>query len=266
MRYAKRGRLRFASHRDVARAFERAVRRAGVPIAYSQGFNPHPKLSWVGAAPTGAASEAEYVELGLVRQVPPDELRARLDRALPDGIDVLDVVPAGVGSLPERIDASAWRIELLGVDHGELCAAVDALLAAEHVEIERLTKSGTRTVDVRPAIVSVTVAQPSVESVQVSGSLMEPDRWRAGAVDGASPHRRSGCGILTAVVRQASPTVRPGDVLNALRVVAALQPPSTAKAVRLGQGRLDDAGHLVDPLAEDRAARSASGSVSFETS
>ena len=69
LRYAKRGRLRFTSHRDFARAFERALRRAEVPMAYSAGFTPHPKISYVGASPTGVASEAEYLEIGLARTV-----------------------------------------------------------------------------------------------------------------------------------------------------------------------------------------------------
>jgi radical SAM-linked protein len=85
LRYAKRGRLRFTSHRDIARAFERALRRAHVPMAYSQGFNPHPKISWIGAAPTGVASEAEYVEIQLVEAVEPAELVAMLDGAMPTG-------------------------------------------------------------------------------------------------------------------------------------------------------------------------------------
>ncbi|MBX5448366.1 MAG: DUF2344 domain-containing protein, partial [Acidothermus cellulolyticus] len=71
VRWAKRGRLRFTSHRDFQRALERAVRRAGLPIAYSAGFTPHPRISYVGAAPTGAASEAEYVELALTAAVDP---------------------------------------------------------------------------------------------------------------------------------------------------------------------------------------------------
>src|SRR5215467_12649173 len=79
LRFAKRGRLRFLSHRDVARSFERAVRRAGVPVSHSHGFSPHPRLSWIGAAPTGTASEAEYVEIGLTREVDPAALVAALD-------------------------------------------------------------------------------------------------------------------------------------------------------------------------------------------
>ena len=109
LRYTKRGRLRFTSHRDVARTFERALRRAGVPMAYSQGFSPHPKISWIGAAPTGVASEAEYVEVGVVERVDPEALRRALDEALPPGLDVVDAVQAEAGSLAERIDAKIGR-------------------------------------------------------------------------------------------------------------------------------------------------------------
>src|SRR4051795_5508867 len=106
IRYAKRGRLRFTSHRDFARAFERALRRAEVPMGYSAGFTPHPKISYVGAAPTGVASEAEYLEIGLAEPRDPEDLRVALDAALPPGLDILEVVVAGPGSLPERIQAS----------------------------------------------------------------------------------------------------------------------------------------------------------------
>ncbi len=118
LRFAKRGRLRFLSHRDVARSFERAVRRAGVPVAHSHGFSPHPRLSWVGAAPTGTASEAEYLEIGLTRPVDPAELVSALDAALPDGIDVLEASVAEGGALADRIDASRWLVELPGVAPG----------------------------------------------------------------------------------------------------------------------------------------------------
>ena len=79
VRYAKRGRLRFTSHRDFSRAFERAVFRARVPMAYSSGFNPHPRISYAGAAPTGSASEAEYLELALAEVVVPADVHAMLD-------------------------------------------------------------------------------------------------------------------------------------------------------------------------------------------
>src|SRR6185312_16289712 len=118
LRYAKRGPLRFTSHRDFARAFERAIHRAGVPIAYSQGFSPHPKVSYASAAPTGVASEAEYLEIGLRTVVDVALLARALDAALSPGLDIIEAVEAplaGGGSLADRIDAGTWSIELPGV-------------------------------------------------------------------------------------------------------------------------------------------------------
>jgi radical SAM-linked protein len=227
IRYAKRGPLRFTSHRDFARAFERAVRRSGVPIAFSQGFTPHPKISYASAAPTGVASEAEYLELGLQAPMDPAEVRAALDAALSPGLDVLDAVVAEGESLADRIDASAWRIELPDLDSDRLAAAVTAFLAAEEVAVERLMKDGRRRLDVRAPVVRAEVLDAA------------PTPGAAGGVR---------CAILDLVVRQVTPSVRPDDVLAGLRVVADLEPPVPAKATRLAQGRLTAQGEIVDPL------------------
>jgi radical SAM-linked protein len=228
LRYAKRGPLRFASHRDLARALERALRRAQVPMAFSAGFSPHPKISYLGAAPTGAASEAEYFEIGLAVRCEPEQVRAALDAALPPGIDVLECVEAreGTGSLADRIDATRWRIDLPGVDTAELSAAVAQLLARDEVVVTKRTKDGTRDVDARAAVVRAAVAE------------------------------EAGCAILEVVVRQLTPTVRPDDVMAALAVVADLHPPLPPRAVREAQGRLDDSGDVADPLGPDRVASS----------
>jgi radical SAM-linked protein len=230
VRFAKRGRLRFLSHRDVARSVERAVRRAGIPVAHSHGFSPHPRLSWIGAAPTGAASEAEYMEIGLTRPLDPADLAAALDAALPEGLDVLAATEAEGTPLAERIDASEWRIELPGISPDELRRAVVAVEVADAVVVERVTPSGRRQVDVRGALVGVIVSAP--------GSTSAPDT--------------TDCAIMTAVVRQTTPAVRPDDVLGALDVVAGLKLPAPAKATRMAQGLLDDRGRLTDPLGPDR--------------
>jgi radical SAM-linked protein len=257
VRFAKRGRLRFLSHRDVARSVERAVRRAGIPVAHSHGFSPHPRLSWIGAAPTGAASEAEYLEIGLTRPVDPAELAAALDAALPDGLDVLAAVEAEGTPLAERIEASEWRIELPGVAPQHLRDAVAALVAAESVVVERVTPSGRREVDVRAALVRSTVTEghhPDEEPTAAGG----PPRpgatadARAAVTRSRLPLRTPVCAIMTAVVRQTTPAVRPDDVLGALDVVAGLKPPVPAKATRTAQGLLDDRGRLTDPLGPDR--------------
>ncbi|SDZ26629.1 radical SAM-linked protein [Micromonospora pattaloongensis] len=243
IRYAKRGPLRFTSHRDFARAFERALRRAGVPIAFSQGFTPHPKISYASAAPTGVASEAEYLEIGLQATVDPGQLRAALDAALSPGLDVLDAVEAAGGSLADRIEASHWRIELPQVESDVLRAAVKAFEAAPEVLVERLTKQGRRTFDARAAVARIDV----VEAAEPSTA----------AADAPSDERPSGvpaapCAILDLVVRQVTPSVRPDDVLAGLRVVADLEPPVPPRATRLAQGTLTPQGEIVDPLEADR--------------
>jgi radical SAM-linked protein len=228
IRYAKRGPLRFTSHRDFARAFERAIQRAGVPIAYSQGFSPHPKVSYASAAPTGAASEAEYLEIGLQGRVDPDELVSALDAALSPGLDVLEAVEAGPGGLAERIDASRWRIELPGVEPDQLRYAVAAFEAADEVPVQRLTKQGVRTFDARAAVARIEAEEPP------SGVSDVP------------------CAILDLVIRQVTPSVRPDDVLSGLRVVVGLEPPVPPRATRLAQGTMTPQGEISDPLLPDR--------------
>lgn len=231
VRYAKRGRLRFASHRDFQRAFERALRRAAVPMAYSAGFSPHPKVSYANAAPTGAASEAEYLEIGVAELLDPTAVAAALDRALPVGLDVVEVVPAGPGSLAERLEASEWLVRLPEVDPESAAAAVDRLLARPEAVVQRLTKQGVRDVDVRPALVRLAVA----------------------ADESSTGGERSVCAILRVVVRHTVPAVRPDDVLAALTELAGLTPLVPPQVTRLAQGPLDEAtGTVADPLAADR--------------
>jgi radical SAM-linked protein len=222
IRYSKAGRLRFMSHRDYTRVFERAVRRAQLPIAFSAGFTPHPKISWVGAAPTGVASEAEYLEIGLSATVEPREVQRRLDESLPVDLRIHEVVEASAKSLADRVNASQWHFTFPGLELGRLTAAVDALLAHESFLVERLTQSGRKQVDVGAALATAEVA--------------------------ADANR---CAIMTAIVRQSIPVVRPDDVYAALRDVAGLVPPQLPTAVRLAQGSLDDSGRLLDPLAVD---------------
>src|SRR5580693_10566035 len=158
VRYAKRGKMRFASHLDVARAFERGVRRAGLPIAYSAGFTPHPKISYAGGAPTGVASEAEYLSLTLTTRTEADAVRERLNAALPDGIDVIAVTAEDSGGLPaSRLTASEWQIALPGLRPDDVVPVVQKFLALTEAPVERLTSKGMRRMDARAAVVSLDV-------------------------------------------------------------------------------------------------------------
>ncbi|MEU6402328.1 TIGR03936 family radical SAM-associated protein [Streptomyces sp. NPDC046985] len=243
LRYTKRGRLRFTSHRDFQRAFERALRRAEVPMAYSAGFTPHPRVSYANAAPTGTGSEAEYLEIALAASRDPERLRALLDESMPTGLDIVEAVEARTSGLADRLTASVWEMRLDGVDPDQAAHAVAAFNGAAAVEVQRMTKNGVRTFDARPAVVSLESA-PARDAVA--------DR----------PSDRP-CAILRLVVRHVTPAVRPDDVLSGLRAVADLAPPVPAAVTRLAQGLLDEeTGTVTDPLAPDREAEPAAPAVS----
>lgn len=218
IQYAKRGRLRFTSHRDFSRAFERAIVRARLPMAYSSGFNPHPRISYAGAAPTGSASEAEYLEIGLAQVVDPDDVRRSLGESLPPGLDVVAVVESPGGALADRLEASHWLVEVDStVD--DATQAVTQFLALESSTVERMTKRGMRSFDCRAAVLALTV----VESPRGAG--------------------------LDLVLRHAVPAVRPDDVLAGLSGDAGLVVAGAPLLTRLAQGPLDEqTGQIGDPL------------------
>jgi len=227
IRYARRGPLRFSSHRDFQRALERALRRARVPMAYSAGFSPHPKVSYANAAPTGAASEAEYVEIGVVRRCDPQAVRAELDAALPPGLDVVEVVEARTPDLVARLEASRWLLEVPGVTRPQLEHAWGAVRAAPSLPVARMMKSGLRTIDLRPALLHGHV------------------RTDRGDLLGAA---------LEVTIANVTPTVRPEELMVALREVGGLLPSDPPRATRLAQGPLGAGGVVGDPLEPDRAA------------
>ena len=209
VRYAKRGRMRFASHRDFQRAWERALRRVGVPMAYSAGFSPHPKVSYAGAAPTGAASEAEFLEFSVVQQIDPGAVRQALDAALPEGLDIVAVVEAS-SPLAEQLRASRWRLEW-PVDVTE---AVEAFVATDSVEVERITKAGRRILDVRALCSAIQMPEPRVMELTVA---------------------------------HAEPTPRPAEVVVAIRTAFPELPDVPVLATRLAQG-VPDSGELTAPF------------------
>lgn len=234
VQYRKTGRMRFSSARDFQRALERAIRRGGVPIAFSAGFSPHPRISYRNNVPTGVASEAEYLELGLTREVDPQLLAEALDTGLPPGFEVVAVLPAATKDFSDLLQASVWQIELPDVSADEAQRAVSALLELTEAPVPRVTKKGPTTVDARAAIASavVTAGEQSV-------------------ADG------SPCAILQVVVRHVTPSVRPKDLLTALERAAGLPQSQAPRICRLAQGPLsEDEIAVGDPLDPDRRAAS----------
>ena len=218
IRYAKRGRARFTSSRDFSRAFERALRRADVPMAYSSGFSPHPRISYANACATGAASEAEYCEIGLTTPCDPDRVREALDTALPAGLDVVEVWVAPAGALADRLTGSRWTVRLPRADPDEVATALATFLGRDVVEVQRMTKNGLRTFDARGCVVS---ALPTSDGFDL-------------------------------VLAHETPLVRPDDVLAGLVVVhPTLVMPDPPVLTRLNQGVLDrQTGAIADPRDE----------------
>lgn len=167
IRFAKLGKVRWTSHRDVARMWERAFRRVGFPLAYTSGFSPRPKVSFGLALPTGHESVAEYLdaEVAAGTTVDVDRLPGLLSPALPQGVDALAAVvvdPAGP-SLQEDVASCTWRWRAVAVEAGEAPAAADmvaraqGLLDARELVVPRLRKGVEHSEDIRPGILDLAV-------------------------------------------------------------------------------------------------------------
>ena len=162
--FSKNGALAYTSHLDLARVWERSLRRAGMPLAYSQGFNPRPKLQLAAALPLGHTAEAELMDIWLEKRAPVEKLAKDLVRVLPDGLAVSDVrqVVLKEPALPVQVVSAEYRVD---IDAGETAEAVaeriDRILQAEALPQER-QRAGrkTKTYDLRPLIEALELEQP----------------------------------------------------------------------------------------------------------
>lgn len=183
IRFSKLGKIRWTSHRDVARMWERAFRRVELPLAYSEGFSPRPKVSFGLALPTGHESVAEYldVELRDLGDVDLPTLAPRLSAALPVGVDAtaVIVVDPGTPSLQEDVTSCSWRwlvfpIGEESVNTASMAERVDAALAASELVVTRNRKGAEVTEDVRPGIKDLQISlspPPSAPGVSPTGGV-----------------------------------------------------------------------------------------------
>ncbi|HWE56692.1 MAG TPA: TIGR03936 family radical SAM-associated protein [Acidimicrobiales bacterium] len=179
IRFSKLGKIRWTSHRDVARMWERAFRRVQLPLAYSEGFSPRPRVSFGLALPTGYESVAEFldVELTSLDGIELDALAGRLSAALPIGVDATAIarLPQGASSLQEEVALCSWRWTAVpavdapaGVE--EIVERVPAVMAADALEIARHRKGVEVVEDIRPGLLSL-----QVESVTAEGAVLTAD-------------------------------------------------------------------------------------------
>ena len=195
LRWGKRGKLRFVSHHDEALIFERSVRRAGLPVAYSKGFSPHPKIAFGSGLPVGFASEVELLDIQLTEEISPEEVVSRFNSGLPEGIEILAASPLapGTASLGAAITAARYEVECSAE---WLPAALEGFLALSSYELLRPYKGGMRRDDLRAGVLEA----------QIEGSLLR----------------------LTCSIQPRS--TRPSDVLGALAATAGEPVPPAAYA------------------------------------
>ncbi|MDR0505085.1 MAG: TIGR03936 family radical SAM-associated protein [Bifidobacteriaceae bacterium] len=212
LQYTKDGVLRYCSARDLGRVVERALRRIDAPVAQSAGFHPHPRISYLSAAPTGAGSKAEYLELRLTKCCLPKELVASLNQVLPSGLTVVRAAVDQV-DLAQRLTASRWQLRWSSA--AGLAQAVDQFNALATCSVRRPGRGAnpSRTREVRAVVTCLTVADRTADLILL--------------------HR--------------IPAVRPDDVtyaLSGLSSPALLEP---IEITRIDQGFWDGSG-VADPL------------------
>lgn len=162
VRLSKTGMARFFSHLDLQRTLERILRRAGLPIAYSQGFSPHPRISFGSALATGTSSEGEFIDVELAQPMEPEAFVAQANAHCPQGFAFMEARPVEgkSDSLMALINAAEYRLTLTGDAPERLQAGVDALLAAETVEVTKEGRTGPRQVNIRPQVYALEVTGP----------------------------------------------------------------------------------------------------------
>ena len=224
-RFSKLGKVRFTSHRDLARMWERAFRRVTLPLAYTQGFSPRPKVSFGLALPTGAESVAEYLDVELAAGTTADlaSLPGRLTTALPVGIDVLAVaaVEGGASSLQHEVTSCSWVVETTGLDPARLHAKVAAALAAESLVISRERKGQRSEQDVRPGILACEVDGTTlVAELAAQPRALRPSELLVALADGLEEVRvrRTSQWIQRDGARQ-EPIWLPSDATDAPHVI-----------------------------------------------
>lgn len=169
-RFRKGDEVRFLSHLDLIRTLERAIRRANLPISYSEGFNPRPKMSFGFALAVGILSTGEYGDYEFVEDLDPEEFLIRYNKHLPSGLEVLEAgdLPEGTPTLMSSINAASYELYIPQKTSVEISERWAWLQGQDSYPITRKTKKGTRQVDVLPFLFDLTSVQDQGTGVVVN--------------------------------------------------------------------------------------------------
>jgi radical SAM-linked protein len=225
LRFSKLGKVRFVSHRDVARAVERAVRIEALPVAFTQGFAPRPKVSFGLALAVGHESRAEYLDLEFRDPTDPARLPAALSAALPDGLDVTGAaaLAARAPALQEAVTTVGYEIGVADLDRVVLDDVVGRALASETLAVSTTRKGRDVVVDLRPGL----------ERLEVVGDAPTA--------------------VLAIELVTRSRATRPAELLTALRDLAGVDTGDGEDRVLRTHQWIERDGARLEPLEADRA-------------
>lgn len=174
-RFSRNEKLKYIAHLDILRLFERSLKRSGLPVAYSQGFNPREKLVFALPMAMGLTSEAEYADIEFDRDVPSAEFIQRLNNNLPDGVRIIDAVPfEGRTSIMSQITSARYEISFHTGESLSREAAdgiVRDFLSKDEIMVMKKTKKGQRPVNIKPLIYSMSVRKNGVDGYVIEAFL-----------------------------------------------------------------------------------------------
>lgn len=156
--FAQRGALKYLSHLDMIRLWERLLRRAMIPLAYSHGFTPHPKIGIAAPLPVGFEGMEELLEVTLTEPLSPEEFRSRLEPLLPPGLYIISVreAPESKVSLQQQVSMAEYLVRLLDYEGcEELAARVQSLMAQDSIPWRKEKRGRVREYDLRPLIKAI---------------------------------------------------------------------------------------------------------------
>jgi radical SAM-linked protein len=177
LRFSKEANFKFVSHLEMIKSIERALRRAQIPLAYSEGFHPHPRLSFGPALAVGISSIDEYFDLVLREEREPEALVTKLNRVLPTGLEITAArrCKAAVKPLNAIINRAAYLVELAATPEtvNSVTARIGEITAAAEIIVTRTNKNISKTVNIRPWLHSIKIENSSINRlhIQISGEI-----------------------------------------------------------------------------------------------
>ncbi|MCL0091720.1 TIGR03936 family radical SAM-associated protein [Dehalococcoidales bacterium] len=155
IRFCRGEEIKFISHLDIIRLWQRALHRAGIPLAYSEGFSPHPRISLAAPLPVGVTSEAELMDIICTRWVSPHFFTSAVSQQLPAGVKIIKVQQIGLNqpSLQSQVGFAEYKVELeTEKDQRQIESALTSLLSEKHLPWQHQRDTGTRSYDLRALI------------------------------------------------------------------------------------------------------------------